>query len=42
MKFLNPEIEVVKFNVIDVIAASGESEPAQEATTLGPNDTPIS
>lgn len=32
MKFMNPEIEVVKFNVVDVITASIE---------LGENDTPI-
>ena len=39
MKFLNPEIEVVKFNVVDVITASKETEGE---VTMGPNDLPIS
>lgn len=33
MKFVAPEIEVVNFNVVDVITISN--------TTLGENDTPI-
>lgn len=38
MKFMNPEIEVVKFNVVDVITASGCETDFGE---LGPNDLPI-
>lgn len=37
MKFVTPEIEVVKFNVVDVITVSGENQgPVQ-----GPNDLPF-
>lgn len=41
MKFTNPEIEVVKFNVVDVITASGDTEETTAAPSMPENQTPI-